>query len=418
MPDMNPTEGADQEHRLPPLIWPTPPPPPGPLQRTPAPPTRRSRRPILAALLAALVLLASGIGIGWGLTRDTGSTQTPRSPLASGRTDTGSNTPAVADRVEPAVVDINTFLNPSGLGGPPSPGAGRPLGAGTGMVLTSTGEILTNNHVVDGATGIRVTIAGRSGTFPAEVVGVDPAADVALLQVSGVSGLPTVTMADSSAVEIGDQVVAIGNALGQGGDPTVTTGTVTGTGRSITVGDDRGGSEHLTGLIQTDAPIAPGDSGGPLVNASGQVVGMITASARSGFPDTASGVGFAIASNRALSVVNQVRAGDESGSIVIGPAGFLGVQVRSLDPQTADRLGLGVTSGALVIGVVPGTPAARAGIPQFAVITLVGGQAVRSAPSLGPALHSHEPGDQVSVTWVDRQGTHTVTVVLIAGPAV
>ena len=135
-------------------------------------------------------------------------------------------------------------------------------------------------------------------------------------------------------------------------------------------------------------------------------------------PQAASGVGFAVSSNAALRVGNQIRTGHESGSIIIGQAGFLGVQVRNLDSVTAARLGLGVRSGALVVGIVPGTPAARAGIRQFAVITSIDGRAITSASALGPALHGHDPGDSVRVTWVDRQGTHTVTVVLIAGPAV
>jgi S1-C subfamily serine protease len=145
---------------------------------------------------------------------------------------------------------------------------------------------------------------------------------------------------------------------------------------------------------------------------------MITASAQSQFPRVASNVGFAIPSDAALSVVNEVRSGHEGGSIIIGPAGFLGVEVRNLDPATAARLGLGVTSGALVTGVIPGTPAARAGIPQFSVITAVDGKAIGSAAALGPALHSHNPGERAQITWVDRQGTHTVTAVLVSGPAV
>jgi S1-C subfamily serine protease len=285
------------------------------------------------------------------------------------------------------------------------------------MVLTPTGEVLTNNHVVEGATSISVTIPGRSGDFTATVLGADPTGDVALLQIEDVSGLPTVTLADSSTVRVGEGVVAIGNALGQGGTPTVTSGTVTATNRDITVGGDGTASEHLNGLIQTDASISPGDSGGPLVNASGQVIGMITASARSQFGQESS-VGFAIPSNNALDVVRQVRSGDSSSSVIIGEPGYLGVEVRDLDSQSASQLGLGITSGALVVGVVTGMPADGVGIRQNAVITEVDGKPIGSADDLGPALHQHKPGESVRVTWVDSSGTHSATVNLVSGPAI
>jgi S1-C subfamily serine protease len=381
-------------------------------------PPRRGRT-ALAAALAALVLLTGGIGIGWGLRRsDNGGPASaslaplmtaPRDGSSTGRADQGLDVQAIAQRVDPAVVDVNTVADAFGR---------RAEGAGTGMVVTSSGEVLTNNHVVDGATRIAVSIPGRSGSYAARVIGVDISADVALLQIQGLSNLPTVTLADSSSLAIGQEVVAIGNALGQGGSPTVTEGTVSALGRSIAVGDDRGGSEHLRGLIQTDAPIQPGDSGGPLVNSAGQVVGMLTAASRGGFAQPGSSVGFAIPSNDALSIVNEIRSGHPSSSIIIGQAGFLGIGVRDLDPATAARLGLNVTSGALVLSVSPGTPAARAGISRGAVITAVDGERIASADALGLAIHRHKPGEQIGVTWIDQNGTHTVAVHLIAGPAV
>ena len=167
-----------------------------------------------------------------------------------------------------------------------------------------------------------------------------------------------------------------------------------------------------------DAPIQPGDSGGPLVDSSAQVVGMITAASRSDFGQSASSIGFAIPSNDALAIVQQIRAGNESSTIIIGPTGFLGVGVQDLNPDTAARLGLNVTSGALVLSVRPGTPAESAGITQESVITAIDGQKVSSADGLGTAIHQHDPGEQIQVTWVDGSGTHTATVRLIAGPAV
>jgi S1-C subfamily serine protease len=171
-------------------------------------------------------------------------------------------------------------------------------------------------------------------------------------------------------------------------------------------------------MIQTDASIASGDSGGPLVNSSGQVVGMITAGATANLTQSSTDLGFAIPTNGALSIVNEIRAGHASSDIIIGEVGFLGVQVGDLDAATAARLGLSVTSGALVVGVIPDTPAAEAGIPESAVITAIDGEKITSPDALGTALHGHKPGEQVRVTWVDQNGTHTATVRLISGPAV
>jgi S1-C subfamily serine protease len=387
--------------------WPPPPPPtPSPSQpQPPASPPPAARRPgrIVAAFLAALLLLGTGAGLGWGLTRDQGS---PRAigGSSNGQAATSLNVQAIADRLEPAVVDINTEIE--GSFGP----IGR--GAGTGMLLTSSGEVLTNYHVIQGATNIEVSITGRPGTYEATVVGADIEDDVALLQVQGVSGLPTVTLADSSDVVLGQEVVAIGNALGQGGSSSVTEGTVSALERSITVvGED----EPLTGLIQMDAPIQPGDSGGPLVDSSARVVGMITAAARGNFGQSTSSIGFAIPSNDALGIVREIRAGNETATIIIWPTGFLGVGVLDLDSETAARLGL--TSGALVRSVRPGAPAESAGITPQSVIIAIDGQHISSPDALGTAILQHDPGEQIRVTWVDRSGTHSATVRLITNPA-
>ncbi len=384
-----------------------PPPPPAPSPASPPPAARRPSR-IVAAVVAALLLLGAGAGLGWGLTRDQGSSPA-RAGSSNGQAATSLDVQAIADRLEPAVVDINTEIQGS-LGQ-----TGR--GAGTGMLISSSGEVLTNNHVIQGATKIEVSITGRSGTYAATVVGADPTDDVALLQVQGVSGLPTVTLADSSNLVLGQEVVAIGNALGQGGSPSVTEGTISALERSITVGGGLSGPKPLTGLIQMDAPIQPGDSGGPLVDSSAQVVGMITAASRSDFGQSSSTIGFAIPSNDALAIVQQIRSGNETSTVIIGPTGFLGVGVQDLNSDTAARLGLNVTSGALVLSVRPGSPAESAGITPESVITAVDGQRVSSADALGTAIHRHDPGEQIKVTWVDGTGTHTATVRLIASPA-
>ncbi|MGZ4109360.1 MAG: S1C family serine protease, partial [Actinomycetota bacterium] len=230
--------------------------------------------------------------------------------------------------------------------------------------------------------------------------------------------LPTATLADSSSLVVGQEVVAMGNALGRGGAPSVTAGTITGLDRSIIARSDIGGGEHLQNLIQTDASISPGDSGGPLVNADGQVVGMITAGANV-HTSSSTNVAFAIPTDDAISVVDQVRSGNEGPNVIIGDVGFLGIEVAPLDPATAARLGLGGdASGVLVAGTLPNGPAEQAGIATGSVITAVDGQKISSADQLGSALHQHAPGEQVQITWLDGNGSHTATVRLIAGPAV
>jgi S1-C subfamily serine protease len=387
-----------------------------PVPRVEEPPRRRGRT-ALAAVLAALLLLSAGIGIGWGLTR--ANDNSPAVALAPIDGQNPSSLRAIADRVGRSVVDINVVIGGS-LGGLPfGGGGGQPTGqaAGTGIILSPAGEVLTNNHVIEGASTITVTIPGRSGSFTAQVAGADPTDDIALLRLQGVSGLPAVAVGDPSELGVGDEVIALGNALGRGGDPSVTAGNVSGLDRSITAGGN-GSAEHLTGLIQTDASISPGESGGPLVNDEGQVVGVITAAARSGPFRPSSNVGFAIPIDDALGIVRQIRTGQASSSVIIGQAGFIGVQVQNLDSATAAQLGLSAGDGALVVDVVPGAPAAQAGITPNAVITAVDGRAISSADALSPAIHTHKPGDRIQVTWVDGNGTHNATVSLVAGPAV
>jgi S1-C subfamily serine protease len=348
-----------------------------------------------------LVVLASFVVVGTLVDAGGGGSNASASRAARG----GGTTATVA---EGAVVDINTsaeILSSDGL---------RPLGAGTGMVLTSDGEILTNNHVVAGASEIQVSIPGH-GTETATVVGVDPTDDVALLKLNDVSGLSTVSIGDSSQVQVGDAVTAIGNAFGAPGPPTSTTGTVTALHRNIVARDPAGtSSERLNDVIQISAGVHPGDSGGALVNADGQVIGIITA----GPSNSTTGVGFAIPIGSALGIVNEIRAGHESSTILLGQRGFIGVAVRPLDAATANRLGLSDTSGALVAGVKDGSPAAQAGITAPSVIRSIDGTTVNTLDDLGNAIHSKTPGEQVQVTWVDAQGEHTATLTLSSGPAV
>jgi len=387
--------------------WPAP---PGKTQ-----PTRGPRRLAIGATVVALAGMVSVLLLGTSTaSAGSGTVLSATAPIAavsqSATALSGASVQAstVAAKVDPAVIDINTvFQTASGSG----------TAAGTGIILTSGGEVLTNNHVVEGATSITVQIAGRAGTYTAAVMGVDPTADVALIQIDGVSGLPTATLADSSTLQAGESVVAIGNAGGVGGPPSVTSGTIVALGQSITA-TDGATSEQLTGVIQSDATIAPGDSGGALVNSAGQVVGMITAgqsTSRSG----ATQVGFAIPTDNALAVVNQIRAAQASSQVILGQVGYLGISVTDLTSAIAAQLGLNITSGAVVVGVASGSPADQAGLAQSSVITEVAGNPINSTTDLGNVLHSYKPGDQVQVTWTDQASAiHTATITLTTGPAI
>jgi len=385
---------------------------PQPAWMPPAPPAPHSIWNRIAAyiVLIAVVAAAAGAGIGWSLARAVNnlpvaqSTAQPEAPIQQVTPGTGSSSSstvaAIAAKVSPAIVDINTAL-------------GNGSAAGSGMLISSTGEILTNDHVVKGSTSITVTVQGRSQKYAAHVVGVDPSQDVAVIQIDGsVSGLPSVKFADSSSLKVGDAIVTLGNALGRGGAPQVTSGQITGLDQTITASQGGGSSETLNGMIESDALIYEGDSGGALVNTSGQVIGMITAGQAQGFRSSSSNVGFAIASNTAVSVVNRIRAHEQAADLTYGQVGFLGVSVQTLDALNAQALGLSVTSGALVTSVSSGSPADNAGITRNSVITKIGGSTVTSSDTLGNAIRSHKAGDDVSVTWVNQGGTHTATVTL------
>jgi S1-C subfamily serine protease len=300
--------------------------------------------------------------------------------------------------VEPAIVRIHTTI-------------GSSAAAGSGMIVSSNGEILTNNHVVSSSSSITVQVQGRSQTYTAHVVGVAVSQDVAVIQIDqNVSGLPTVKFADSSHVQVGDAVVAIGNALDNGVQ--ANEGNVTALDQTITASEGGGVSETLAGMIESDAIIYEGDSGGALVNSSGQVVGMITAGQAQGFRSAQSNVGYAIQSNTAVGLANRIRNHEQASDLTYGQVGFLGVSVQSLDAAAAQQLGLDVTSGALIVQVQAGSPAASGGLTRNSVITSLGGTTINSADDLGTAIRSHRPGDHVSVTWVNSNGTHNATVAL------
>jgi S1-C subfamily serine protease len=279
--------------------------------------------------------------------------------------------------------------------------------AGTGMVLTSSGEVLTNNHVISGATTIKIVVPKTGKTYTARVVGYAKSVDVAVLQLQGASNLKTISVS-SAKLAVGAEVTAVGNAGGTG-SITSATGTVTGLGRSITASDDQGASERLAGLIETNAGVQPGDSGGPLVNGRGQVVGMDTAaSTGSGFQSISATDAYAIPIAKALTIANAISSGKASATVHVGATAFLGVQVESLD----------AASGALVAGVVSRGPAASAGLAAGDVITAIAGRTVSSPTTISSVVLAKKPGAKVKVTYVDQSGaSQTTTVTLGTGPA-
>ena len=262
------------------------------------------------ALIAGAAVAAAGMVIGGLAATDATAATT-------------LTTPQIAAKVNPGIVDVVTTLGYQG---------GK--AAGTGMVLTSTGEVLTNNHVIDGATSIKATDIGNGRTYTAKVVGYDKTHDVAVLQLQNASGLQTVTLSSASP-QTGQKVVALGNALGKGGTPSVVSGRINGLGQSITASDGGAAdSERLTGMIGHNAPIQPGDSGGPLVNTEGEVIGMNTAASDSSASGSPSQSGqaqtatqaFAIPITRASSIADQIEAGTPSSTVHIGATAFLGVE--------------------------------------------------------------------------------------------
>ena len=324
----------------------------------------------------------------------------------------------IASRVDPALVDVVSTL-----------GDEQATAAGTGIVLTSNGEVLTNNHVIDGATSIKVTDVGNGRTYTAKVVGYDASQDVAVIQLQNASGLTVASLGDSSTVQSGDSVVALGNAGGKGGTPSVATGTVTALNQSITASDEgSGNSEQLTGLIETNANIQPGDSGGSLVNSYGQVIGMDTAASSGTQFQTQSGQtaeqAYTIPINEATSIARQIEAGTTSANVHIGATAFLGVETQPASQGSGSGFGgFGGSQGSSATGVtisgtLSGSPAANAGLTAGDTITSVGGQSVSTAQDIAHVLVKYHPGDSISIGWVDQSGqSQTTNVTLASGPA-
>jgi S1-C subfamily serine protease len=350
----------------------------------------------------------------------------------------------VINAVRPGLVDISSDLRYQ---------AGA--AAATGMVISSDGLVLTNNHVINDTTGLVATVVSTGQHFQAKWLGYDSSADVAVIQLVNAHGLKTVPIGDSAKVRIGDSVVALGNANGAGGAPAVA-GSITGLDRTITASDSGAGtSETLHGMLQTNAGIVPGDSGGALATAAGAVIGMNTAAASGSLGNPTESVGFAIPIDRALAIAREIINGQASSTIRIGATGFMGVLVpsgkasQSTNPAQQRQLQLRqdqsnsnfpvppagaacvtneeasgvpahvapVSSGALIIGQLCGTPADRAGIAAGDVITAVGSQKVTSPSELTTVMLGFKPGVGVQVSWTDIHGhKHHSTLDLAQAP--
>ena len=407
--------------------------------RRPAP-KRRGR--VATALGVACFLTLSG-AVGYALGANGGSSssatssraffpsqqQTPSNSSGQQQSSGNLDQSAVAAKIEPSIVNLTTTLD-------------NGEAAGTGIIISSSGLVLTNNHVIAESNSLQVELP-NGDTKTGKVLGYDKTDDVALVQIEDVSGLQAANLGDSSSLSVGDPVLALGNAGGKGGTPSTAAGSVTALNQQITASDQDGSdAETLNGLIQTDANIQPGDSGGPLVNANGEVVGMDSAASSTngsgGFgsfnQSSGENEGYAIPIENALAIAKKINAGEGSTKIHIGgDRAVLGVQVSadsSSNGSSGSDGGFGgfggnsgssdngsSTAGANVVGVPSGSGAASAGIQEGDVITGVDDNTISSATDLTNTMTAYKPGDSVTVTWIDSSGSsHHASVKLGSGP--
>lgn len=362
---------------------------------------------ILAMLFGVTGMIIGGFGLFFGIVAYNQSS-TPITILNNGADGNSLNfvegsIAETANKVSKSVVSIITSVKSSDFFGRSYDSAA----AGTGIIVTSDGYILTNKHVIDGASKVSVVLDDGTKFDDAAVVAVDPLNDVAFLKINGVTDLPLATLGDSKTINVGQQVIAIGNALGEYQN-TVTSGIVSGTGRSVTASDASGYNiENLTDMIQTDAAINSGNSGGPLVNAAGEVIGINTATST-----TAENMGFAIPISSIKGMLKQlIKKGSAERT-------YLGVYSMAITPEIAKAYELPVNSGAYLYSssaytaIMKDGPAAKAGLLDKDIITAVNGVKVGPSGSLANLISEYEPGDTVQLTVHRSEGETAVNVTL------
>ena len=396
---LRPDSDVSSESAGPPPATSPPPPPHSETPRarpywSPTPPEPAPRQGASATVVAAVALVASliGGGIGGALVAGIGEREAggPTAVLASSGGDLTIQ--QVLGKVEPAVVAIGI------------PGLdGEDAGAGTGFVVSSDGEVLTNAHVVAGTGSVEVTLPGETEPRLADLVATDPRADIALIRIRGARGLATAELGRSSRLRVGQPVIAIGNALALPGGPSVTTGIVSALERTV-----EGDGQVLENMIQTDAAINPGNSGGPLVDAEGRVVGINTAVIRG----LAEGIGFAIPADIVRPVLERLR----SGRGTLAANGYLGVNVVTVSEAIRRRFDLTPEEGAMVSEVDPSAPAGQAGLEDGDVIVAIGETEIRSADDVVVAVRSLEPGTRVKLSWFRGSRRMSTDITVAARP--
>ncbi|MCX6511613.1 MAG: trypsin-like peptidase domain-containing protein [Actinobacteria bacterium] len=377
---------------------------------TAAAPSSRRRGPLALVLVAAIVgglvggELVSAIRDGKssvGTVQVSESSSNPGAALVGN----GVSIPKLVSKALPKVVSID--VKAQGM-----------EDQGTGMIISADGMVVTNNHVISpalsGAAKITVTQSGSTRVQTATLIGADPSNDVALLKIDNASDLPFVTFGNSDKLEVGDAVVAIGNALGlAAGTPTVTSGIVSALGRTVTASNGSTGTETITNMIQTDAAINPGNSGGPLMDSNGNVIGMNTAVAGSSSDgSSAQNIGFAIPASK----IKLLLADLAKGGVVQKQKAYLGVQITTLTQGLRQQYGFKATSGAVILATVPRGPADTAGLKQGDIITKIGSVDVSAAENVTTALQQHKPGEKVDVEFWRGSDKQRVSVRLAGSP--
>jgi S1-C subfamily serine protease len=374
-------------------------------------------------MLAAVLAVGAGSAVAfnrWSAARAalaaSASHSGPAAHSGAGRSTGSLVANALGPAAEPGIVEVASAFT-----------YGHDYEYGTGMVISSSGLVLTNEHVIDGGVSVTATLVSSGQFYLARVVGYDATADVALLQLVGASGLKTVTLSDSSKAKLGEAVSALGDAGGPSNPLSITHGIIRGLDLSARVGDSAAASKEMHGMIESNARTRPGDSGGPLLNSVGAVIGMDTAGNTSGQgPDPSSAITLAIPINTVLSIASQIRSGKASSAVHIGLAAYLGVNVvdaSSAHPcaSGSDDLGFDVSSpassGALICEVDPYGPAwASLGLTtSVVVIVAVNGTAIGSAADLAAVTAAARPGDTFAIEYVGKDGTSGSCSVTLAG---